>query len=71
MTIPFFIEEPITWKKVEVPYDIIQYCDSFTLDADGHPSMLQLQMMLLNSLKIVHYFHGSELKCDVLPVVRT
>jgi hypothetical protein len=34
MTVPFFIEEPLTWKKVEVPYDIVQYCDTFTLDAD-------------------------------------
>ena len=34
MTVPFFVEEPITWKKVEVPYDIVQYCDSFTVDAD-------------------------------------
>lgn len=30
MTVPFYIEEPITWKHVEVPYDIVQYCDSFT-----------------------------------------
>ena len=34
MTVPFFIEEPITWKKIEVPYDIVQYCDAFTVDAD-------------------------------------
>ena len=34
MTIPFFIEEPITWKKVEVPPDIIQYCDMTTVNAD-------------------------------------
>ena len=34
MTVPFFVEEPYTWKKVEVPYDIVQYCDSFTVDAD-------------------------------------
>jgi len=34
MTVPFFIEEPYTWKKIEVPYDIVQYCDSFTVDAD-------------------------------------
>ena len=25
MTVPFFIEEPITWKKVEVPQDILYY----------------------------------------------
>ena len=34
MTIPFFIEDPITWKKIEVPYDIVQYCDMTTIDAD-------------------------------------
>lgn len=34
MTIPFFVEDPITFKKVEVPLDIIQYCDSFTFDAN-------------------------------------
>ena len=34
MTIPFFIEEPLTWKQVEVPYDIVQYCDMTTYDAD-------------------------------------
>ena len=32
--IPFFIEEPITWKKIEVPPDIIEYCDMTTLNAD-------------------------------------
>ena len=32
--IPFFIEEPLTWKKVEVPPDIIEYCDMTTFDAD-------------------------------------
>ena len=44
---------------------------SFTLVAAGHLSMLQLQMMLLSSLKIVHYFHVLELKCDVLHAVHT
>jgi len=34
MTVPFFVEEPYTWKKIEVPYDIVQYCDAFTVDAD-------------------------------------
>ena len=34
MTVPVFVEEPITWKQIEVPYDIVQYCDSFTLDVD-------------------------------------
>ena len=30
MTIPFFVEEPITWKQVKVPYDIVYYCDNHT-----------------------------------------
>ena len=36
MTIPFFIEDPTQYHrpKVQVPYDIVQYCDSFTVDAD-------------------------------------
>jgi len=34
MTVPFFIEEPITWKKIEVPQDILYYCDMTTFDAD-------------------------------------
>jgi lactam utilization protein B len=34
MTVPFYIEEPNTWKQVQVPPDIIEYCDEFTLDAD-------------------------------------
>jgi len=29
-----FVEDPITLKQQEVPADIIQYCDSFTLNAD-------------------------------------
>jgi len=29
-----FVENPLTLKQEEVPADIIQYCDSFTLDAD-------------------------------------
>jgi len=32
--IPFFVEEPITFRKIEVPPDILKYCDSFTFDAD-------------------------------------
>ena len=32
--IPVFVEEPITWKKIEVPHDIVKYCDDYTLDAD-------------------------------------
>ena len=36
MTIPFFVENPTLPHRpiVEVPYDIVQYCDSFTVDAD-------------------------------------
>lgn len=34
MTIPFFIEEPITLKQVEVPQEILHYCDSFTMTND-------------------------------------
>jgi hypothetical protein len=34
MTVPFFIEEPITQKQIEVPQEILFYCDNFTLDAD-------------------------------------
>ena len=36
MTVPFFVEDPtqFTRPKVEVPYDIVQYCDRFTVDAD-------------------------------------
>lgn len=30
---PVFVEEPITFKKIEVPADIVRYCDNFTLDA--------------------------------------
>jgi len=29
MTIPYYIEEHLTWKRVQVPYDIVQYCDAF------------------------------------------
>ena len=36
MTIPFFVEDPtqFTRPQVRVPYDIVQYCDEFTVDAD-------------------------------------
>jgi hypothetical protein len=36
MTIPFFVEDPTQFHrpKVEVPYDIVQYCDRFTVYAD-------------------------------------
>jgi len=34
MTVPFFVEEPITWKKVEVPQEILLYCDEYTIDTD-------------------------------------
>ena len=29
--IPIFVEEPITWKKIQVPPSIVQYCKDFTL----------------------------------------
>jgi len=32
--LPIFVIEPITWKKIEVPSDIIKYCDMTTLNAD-------------------------------------
>lgn len=32
MTIPFFVEH--NYQKVEVPQEILAYCDHFTLDAD-------------------------------------
>ena len=44
MTVPFFIEEPLTWKKIEVPCDIVQYCDTFTTDADRDWETLQVQV---------------------------
>ena len=36
MTIPFFVEDPTQYHRpqVRVPYDIVQYCDSFTGNAD-------------------------------------
>lgn len=33
MTIPYYIDDPITFNRVEVPQEIIFYCDSFTVDA--------------------------------------
>lgn len=33
MTIPYYIDDPTTFNRVEVPQEIIFYCDSFTLDA--------------------------------------
>jgi len=29
MTVPYYVEEPITWKQVQVPYEIVHYCDAF------------------------------------------
>lgn len=36
MTVPFFIENPTVDHRpmVEVPYEIVMYCDEFTVDAD-------------------------------------
>lgn len=28
--IPIYVEDPITWKKVTVPYEIVRYCSDFT-----------------------------------------
>jgi hypothetical protein len=28
MTIPFFVEDPNTFKQVQVPQDIVYYCDN-------------------------------------------
>jgi hypothetical protein len=33
MTIPFFIEDPITHVQTEVPQEILYYCDNYTVDA--------------------------------------
>lgn len=32
MTVPYYIE--YNYKKVEVPQEILRYCDGFTVDAD-------------------------------------
>ena len=34
MTFPFFVEDPVTFKKTEVPQEILHYCDLYTVDAD-------------------------------------
>ena len=36
MTIPFFIEDPTQYHRpeVRVPYDIVQYCEDYTLAED-------------------------------------
>jgi alkyl sulfatase BDS1-like metallo-beta-lactamase superfamily hydrolase len=36
MTIPFFVEDPTQFHRpmVQVPQDIVMYCDAFTVDAD-------------------------------------
>lgn len=28
--IPIYIQEPITWREIEVPQEIIQHCSEFT-----------------------------------------
>lgn len=30
MTIPIYVEEPITWEKIQVPYEVVEYCEKFT-----------------------------------------
>jgi len=32
MTVPYYVEHD--YKQVQVPQEILYYCDSFTLDAD-------------------------------------
>ena len=34
MTVPLIIEHNVTHQKVEVPYEILNYCDVYTIDAD-------------------------------------
>ena len=34
MISPYYIEDPTTYRKVEVPEVILYYCDDFTYDAD-------------------------------------
>jgi|TARA_B100001094_G_scaffold323217_1_gene373683 hypothetical protein len=34
MISPYYIEAPITQRKIEVPEEILYYCDDFTYDAD-------------------------------------
>ena len=34
MISPYYIEAPITQRKIEVPEEILYYCDNFTYDAD-------------------------------------
>ena len=34
MTIPFYIEHPITHQQVKVPQEIVYYCDKYTIDAN-------------------------------------
>jgi hypothetical protein len=31
---PYYIQDSITFVKTEVPYEILEYCDYFTYDAD-------------------------------------
>ena len=34
MTFPLFVEDPNTNKQVEVPQEILFYCDNYTVDSD-------------------------------------
>lgn len=36
MTIPYIIEDHITHRQVEVPQEILVYCDDTTIDADRY-----------------------------------
>ena len=72
MTVPFFVEEPHTWKKVEVPYDIVQYCDSFTLNADREDlryiDCVWMHMGYYGVPKHVMKAHRDEWNPPVIPV---
>ena len=35
MTVPFYFDDPFTDERVNVPYDIVQYCDSFNPNRDS------------------------------------
>ena len=34
MTVPFFVTDNITRQEVEVPQEIVVFCDDMTIDAD-------------------------------------
>jgi hypothetical protein len=67
-----FVENPITFKQEEVPADIIQYCDSFTLHAD-HEDLRYLDCVWMHMgyygvPKSVMKAHRDEWNPPVIPV---